>query len=207
MLEQIFLIDRSPDVVDAWNREFFDVPTVMPLQAEYFSQQADAIVSPANSFGIMDGGLDAVIRSRLGDGIESRVQAAIQEEYFGELPVGSSVIVETLHTHWPFLVCAPGMRVPENVAHTINAYLAFRSVLNSIRRHNLRREKPRIRTLLCSGFCTGVGGMLPEQCAYQMRLACANIENGGGTPLISEMHESHRQLTNKYACDLTYSIG
>lgn len=33
------------------------------------SRAAEAMVSPANSFGIMDGGLDAAIRDQLGFGV------------------------------------------------------------------------------------------------------------------------------------------
>jgi O-acetyl-ADP-ribose deacetylase (regulator of RNase III) len=42
------------------------------------------MVSPANSFGIMDGGLDAAIRATLGRRAESAVQSLILEKQHGE---------------------------------------------------------------------------------------------------------------------------
>src|SRR6476469_5307133 len=85
---KIILIDRSQLLVDRWKEQFADCPAVEAIAGDYFQRPADAIVSPANSFGIMDGGLDLAIRDRLGFPVEARVQAVIVEKYHGELPVG-----------------------------------------------------------------------------------------------------------------------
>ena len=85
---KIVLIDRLPALVDRWKDQFADCPAVEVLAGDYFQRPADAMVSPANSFGIMDGGLDLAIRDRLGFLAESRVQDVIVERYHGELPVG-----------------------------------------------------------------------------------------------------------------------
>jgi O-acetyl-ADP-ribose deacetylase (regulator of RNase III) len=77
----------------------------------------------------MDGGLDAAIRDQLGFTVQQRVQRAIVDQHHGELPIGSAVSVETGDERWPVMIAAPTMRVPENVAQTLNAYLAFRAVL------------------------------------------------------------------------------
>src|SRR5262249_36504621 len=50
----------------AWNEVFREVEIVEASAGDYFDQPADAMVSPANSFGIMDGGLDLAIRDQLG---------------------------------------------------------------------------------------------------------------------------------------------
>ena len=78
------------------------------------------MVSPANSFGFMDGGLDLAIRDALGYGVQKAVQEIIRERHHGELPVGAAEVVETGHASWPFLVVAPTMRVPERVAQTLH---------------------------------------------------------------------------------------
>src|SRR5204862_2581392 len=105
---------------------------------DFFAAAADAMVSPANSFGIMDGGLDLAIRGAIGGDIQRRVQAVIIERHHGELPVGAAEVVETENERWPFLVIAPTMRVPEPVSNTLNAYLAFRAALLAVRRFNLQ---------------------------------------------------------------------
>lgn len=62
------------------------------------------------------------------------------------------------------------MRVPENVAHTVNAYLAFRAVLRAVDAHNRTHPRP-IRSILCPGLGTGVGRMPADRCALQMHAA------------------------------------
>ena len=58
-------------------------------------ESADAIVSPANSFGYMDGGVDLAYSRFFGFELQDRLQAYLHEHYFGELPVGSAVIIQT----------------------------------------------------------------------------------------------------------------
>ncbi|WP_315979928.1 macro domain-containing protein [Aliamphritea spongicola] len=152
------------------------------------------MVSPANSFGIMDGGLDLAIRHELGNNIEARVQDCIVREYYGELPVGNAAVVKTDHGVWPYLIVAPTMRVPENIRHTLNAYLAFRAVLIAVHRHNTLRPEDAIRTLICPGLGTGVGRMPPAQCAMQMKLAFEQLDRPARIPGASELREMYRRL-------------
>src|SRR5262245_3335886 len=109
---QIVLIDRSVSLVAAWERAFEDCEEVECVHGDFFSRPADAMVSPANSFGIMDGGLDRAIRDCLGFGVERRAQERIVERHHGELPVGQAEVIETGHASWPRLIVAPTMRVP-----------------------------------------------------------------------------------------------
>lgn len=55
---QLVLVDRQAPLVRAWERAFGEYPEVTVVQGDFFARPADAMVSPANSFGIMDGGLD-----------------------------------------------------------------------------------------------------------------------------------------------------
>jgi O-acetyl-ADP-ribose deacetylase (regulator of RNase III) len=47
----------------------------------------------------MDGGIDFAISQFFGWGLENNVQRRILDEYSGEQPVGTSMIVETGNTH------------------------------------------------------------------------------------------------------------
>src|SRR4051812_17460998 len=122
----VVLVDRDSALTRAWRNAFADRTDVEVSEADYFARSADALVSPANSFGIMDGGLDAAIRDTLGLTVQQRLQRAIIEHHHGELPVGAAEVVATDDPRWPYLVAAPTMRVPERVAQTLNAYHAFR---------------------------------------------------------------------------------
>jgi hypothetical protein len=72
----------------------------------------DAIVSPANSFGWMDGGLDAQLLERYGESLQHLVQARIRAEWNGELPVGCALSVPLPDGGPSWLIVAPTMRVP-----------------------------------------------------------------------------------------------
>jgi O-acetyl-ADP-ribose deacetylase (regulator of RNase III) len=152
------------------------------------------MVSPANSFGIMDGGLDLAIRDQLGAGIQGAVQRAILDLHHGEIPVGSAEVVETAHARWPFLIVAPTMRVPEGIGHTVNAYIAFRAVLLAIVRHNRANAAAPIQSVVVPGLGTGVGGMDPRRCAAQMRLALDQVSKPARIPSHGMIHELHRKM-------------
>jgi hypothetical protein len=64
MSEILFeLRDVSADMVQAWQKYFLGVANVRTSLGEIFESSADAIVSPANSFGYMDGGIDVARQS------------------------------------------------------------------------------------------------------------------------------------------------
>ncbi len=193
---RIYLIDQTARLVEEWEKAFAVFPEVEVRAGDYFQQPADAMVSPANSFGIMDGGLDLAIRDQLGHVVQTRLQRILVERYHGELPVGSAEVVETNDPRWKFLVAAPTMRIPESVATSINAYLAFRAVLVAIENYHKTLGRRAIDSLVCCGLGTGVGGMSAARCATQMLIAYKAML---GPPIIGRfesIHELHRALRN-----------
>jgi len=196
---RIILVDRSQALVDHWRNAFADCdagegPAVEILAGDYFQRPADAIVSPANSFGIMDGGLDLAIRDELGFSVQSRIQEVIVAKYHGELPIGSAEIVETGDRRWPFMVAAPTMRVPAPIGFTVNAYLAFRAVLVAIENFNRGANRRVIDSVVCCGLGTGVGKLDPKKCAAQMRAAYQAVTGPAEIPSFREIHEFHLAL-------------
>ena len=164
------LRDLNTAVVNAWKRHFHGFDDVVVSEGDIFDEPADAIVSPANSFGFMDGGIDLVYSLRFGWSLEERLRNALRTEHDGELPVGQAVIVETRDVDFPLLISAPTMRVPMDVSDTVNAFLAFRAVIRSVHSYNRSARRP-IETVLCPGLGTAVGQMHPQACARQMAYA------------------------------------
>ncbi|MEJ2443094.1 MAG: macro domain-containing protein [Exilibacterium sp.] len=192
---KIYLIDANKELISAWKESFFGWDSVEVFHGDLFSIPADAMVSPANSFGYMDGGVDLAIRYELGDIVEKRVQEAILRKYHGELPVGVAEIVKTDNVKWPFLVCAPTMRVPINISHTLNAYLAFRATLLEIAKFN-SGEGENINSLVCPGLGTGVGRLPPSRCAEQMKMAYFHVSHPAKIPGFKEAHDTEKKLKN-----------
>jgi O-acetyl-ADP-ribose deacetylase (regulator of RNase III) len=196
--DRILLVARDAALAAAWAEAFEEVDGVAVHHGDLFAFPADAMVSPANSFGIMDGGLDRAIRAQLGFVVEERAQAAIVARHHGELPVGQAEVVPTDHPSWPHLVVAPTMRVPEGVAQTTHAYLSFRAALLAVARHNQAAAPPAvIRSVACPGLGTGIGGMSPGRCAVQMQQALRMVRGPARIPSYEMIHAVHRALKSR----------
>jgi O-acetyl-ADP-ribose deacetylase (regulator of RNase III) len=166
------LIDINSQMITAWQYEFTGCPDVRIIQGSIFETPSEAIVSPANSFGIMDGGLDGKIRDFLGMDVERNVRKIIADDYSGELPVGCAILSKTGHPQFRYLITAPTMRVPEEVSDSLNAYLSMRAILNLLKKH------PHIHSVSIPGLCALSGRMPYPVVARQMRTAYDKIVTG-----------------------------
>ncbi len=136
---------------------------------------ADAVVSPANSYGWMHGGIDAVYAREL-PAVPERVRSAVLAYHGGELPVGKALVVPTGAALPAWLISAPTMRQPG--AHlppdTVHPYLAARAVFRLWRDGHTedgRSLRDVIRVIAMPGLGTGVGGVAEENCARQVDVA------------------------------------
>ena len=157
---------------DAWRHCFADCSEVTIRNGDICGASCDAIVSPANSFGFMDGGLDRLLSERFGWNLETLVQEMIQKRPLRELLIGEALVIPTGDPAIPWLICAPTMRVPMHIRTSINAYLAMKAILIAAKHHLL--ELP-IRTLAIPGLGTGVGQLAPELAAAQMHQAYREV--------------------------------
>lgn len=165
---KLILRDRNQGMVDAWKSQFRGVPDVEIGCGDIFDVKADAIVSPANSFGFMNGGIDLAYSKRFGWGLQAKLQKHLFDLYDGELPVGDAVCIAIDNDpDFKYLISAPTMRVPMNIVGTVNAYLAMRGVLRIVRGMN----GVGINSVLCPGLGTAVGQMPYDVAAFQMREA------------------------------------
>ncbi|HVU13232.1 MAG TPA: macro domain-containing protein, partial [Phototrophicaceae bacterium] len=184
---------------DAWREKFADLPNVEIVQGHFESLPAyDCLVSPANSFGLMDGGVDLAITRYFGVQLMQRVQQRILDDFLGEQPVGSSIIVETQHNQHPFLAHTPTMRVPMIIAHTDNVYKAMWALLLAVRQHNTSAERT-IEIIACPGLGTGVGKVPFRQAAKQMAAAYRHFLNP--PTFITWGFAGERQLQVRYGGD------
>lgn len=173
---KIKFVDHNRSVLRALQVAFEGVPDIEYTFRDIKYETGDALVSPANSFGWMDGGVDAAYLQMFGYQLQVRVQSAIAEKSDGFLPVGQALTVHTMGfgLHLPrFLIVAPTMEIPRPVPDTQNAYYAFRAALYEAQK---RKE---IQTLICPGMCSLTGHMPPEVMAKQMRKAYDEVMGYG----------------------------
>jgi O-acetyl-ADP-ribose deacetylase (regulator of RNase III) len=206
---KIIFVDLQQKLVSAWQEEITrELPSTLLEQASRTisvaacqahiqdflqSTQVDCMVSPANSFGLMDGGLDLEISKYYG-GIANLipvVRSALVDEWCGQQNVGTCLLVdaqkliqsarqgEQAKNAPRYIAHVPTMRVPK-VLHPDDdiAYRCTWALLTAVRKHNIEVAKQgqntrheRINSVLCAGFGTGSGQFPLDECARQMVLA------------------------------------
>lgn len=171
---KIILADINTELISEWENCFSIYPDVKIFSGDITQLRCDAVVSPANSFGFMDGGVDYALSVRLGWSLEKTLQQKIRQLPEGELLVGQAMIIETGDSEIPYLISAPTMRIPTNfnIDTSVNAYLAMKAILIKA------RSDGRISSVAIPGLCTGVGRMKPETAAKQMLQAYKEIALG-----------------------------
>ena len=162
---KLHLIDSDAAVALALQAQFGDLSDVSVAQGDLLKAAEGCIVSPANGYGFMDGGIDKAYVSYFGAEIQRRVITAIASRPEGHLPVGASMLVPTGHAVIRFLLLAPTMVTPEFIPAE-NAYRAMRAVLRLADQYS---EK--LAAIYCPGLGTGVGGLSPSVAADQMASA------------------------------------
>lgn len=162
---KIFLCHRDDHLGEAWHERFADQGDVSIIHDDICRVNCDAIVSPANSFGFMDGGLDHQLSEHFGWGLEKEVHRQIAARPPGELLIGEAIVAPTGDARIPWLICAPTMRVSMHVRESVNAYLAMKAMLCAVLAH---REEIPIESVAVPGLGTGIGKLSPDVAAVQM---------------------------------------
>lgn len=121
------------------------------------------IVSPANSFGLMDGGFDYAITEWFGIQLQKRVQKYIIDNYYGEQPVGTSFIIDAGKDN-KYLIHTPTMRVPETIKDERVIYQCMRTTLMVAKEND-------IDSIAIPMFGGTAGEVKPQVIAKMMRLA------------------------------------
>jgi len=191
--KNIVLVDKNPLLIEAWNNVFDDLDFVKVYEGSIFDVDCDAVVSPANSFGFMDGGIDYQYSQHFGWDVQEEVQHKIKLYHDGELLVGNALEVKTGNEDIPYLIAAPTMRVPMILKDSINTYLATRAVMLMLK----YRLCNIVKTVAFPGMGTGVGQMRADICAGQMRAAIDKVLNGKTFPHSWDEAQAEHQLLYK----------
>ena len=131
-----------------------------------------AVVSPANSAGVMRGGVDLAYTLFFGEGLEHDLQARIQQLPGNTLPVGSALVIPTGHSRIPYLVSAPTMVRPMRLAGPDPVRLACRAATTAAMEQGFA-------DLAFPGMGTGTGGLSMPVAALAM---LEGIAEGLGLP-------------------------
>ncbi|MGW6538556.1 macro domain-containing protein [Streptomyces sp. NPDC055051] len=165
---RVVLTDVGAGVVEAWRAAFADVPGIEIRQGSILEEDVDAWVTPTNSAGRMDGGVDAAIKRHLGAGIQLRVKRAIRDRFAGSMPVGSAVCVPSGATVPRFVISTPTMVASsQNVSETLNVAMACAAAFQAVHRQN-RKAPGSIRSVALVGMGARTGRVPARVCANLM---------------------------------------
>lgn len=124
-----------------------------------------ALVSPANSFGFMDGGIDKIyseIMNTKDYNVQNDLQAKIKKygvpwgfDYY--IPIGCALRIKTNQKY--DLISSPTMLTPKKIVGTNNVYLTMKAILQNSKPNDV---------IACPGLGTGVGQMDPMEAAKQI---------------------------------------
>jgi O-acetyl-ADP-ribose deacetylase (regulator of RNase III) len=168
MLVRVILVDVNPKMVAAWRATFEENPEVDIVSGSMLEEQVSAWVTPTNSKGSMDGGLDAVIKKHLGAKIEAAVQKEIARLHGGSMPVGHATCVETGRDMPRYLISTPTMAgSSEDISDTLNVALACCAAFQSVHMQNARLPGS-IRAIAVPGLGAATGKVPVEICADLM---------------------------------------
>ena len=164
-------------------------------------QKGKAFLSPANSLGFMDGGIDLVLSRKMFPGCEPKVKEMIAEigkkTTLGRpyLPVGSALWFK-VNNNESALISAPTMFLPHDVSETMNAYWAMMAALQAMEKIEVETEGT-IHTLVCTSLCCGVGRMDEETSAIQIRQAVRDFEEGLRFPEVEDFGVHYVRLPSR----------
>lgn len=176
---KITLLDINKNMTDAWSKYFENIENV-EIVHNYFSnfmdehQDVDAIVSPANSFGLMDGGYDKAITDYFGKELMKEVQKDILLRWYGEQPVGTSMSIpiknKIINGRYALLIHTPSMRTPEVIKDSRIIYQCMRTTLIEAIRQNVHH-------VVIPAFGGATGRVSYDEIAKKMYFAYKQIFN------------------------------
>ena len=160
---EIILLDNKKEMCQAWEKyfgEFKDVKIVCEFLEFANLDDVDCYVSPANSYGLMDGGYDKALTMLFEVELQRRVQDYIISNLYGEQQVGSSIIVD-IPGEKKKLIHTPTMRVPSRIKDPEVIYTSMRSTLICALKNNVKK-------IVIPAFGGATGRLAPDVVAEEM---------------------------------------
>src|SRR4051812_24788278 len=108
---KIILAAVDEHLAKAWRTQLGLRKDVTIYEGSILDLPAQAVISPANSFSYMDGGVDMVYTNYFGWDLMERLQREVKKRPMQELLVGEALVVPTNSAKHPYLISAPTMRV------------------------------------------------------------------------------------------------
>lgn len=161
---KIYLLDVNINIINEWKKVFKDYTEVEVVYDDFKhfldTRDVEYIVSPGNSFGIMDGGYDYAIKEYFGEELEDALKKEIEYRYCAEEPVASSLIIDIPNTNKK-LIHTPTMKTPSVIKDTFVIYQCMRTTL-------IKALESRVESIVIPAFGGATGAVEPKIIAIKM---------------------------------------
>lgn len=172
--QKIYLLDISRKMTEAWKKKFKDHPeiTIVCDDFKHFmdTHNIECVVSPANSYGFMDGGYDLAITNYFGDALQKSVQRYIRYHLYGEQPIATSILFDIPNTKMK-LIHTPTMQKGEPIVDKRVVYQCMRTTL-------ICALSNKIGSIVIPAFGGLCGHISPQDVADQMFKGYIQILSG-----------------------------
>jgi O-acetyl-ADP-ribose deacetylase (regulator of RNase III) len=193
MTLNIYLVDINSSMCKAWEKYKLpdQVKIINSSVTDLILNGTNIYVSPANSLGLMRGGIDGIYR-KMFPNIENDVRDEIRKlghkngtgHFY--LPVCSALLVnisgdctiDKLKNCKNYVICCPSMLLPgSNIEGTENVYYCYKSIMTLIKKLPFK-----VDNVIIPGIGTGIGGIAYEKCANEFYKALKDFGNNDETP-------------------------
>lgn len=156
------------------------------IKGDITTLNVDAIVNPANSYGLMGGGVALAIRKKGGKVIEEEAMRKVP------IPIGTSVSTAAGKLPCKFVIHSPTMKEPVERTSIENVQKATISAL-------VCASKLEVKSMAFPGMGTGVGGININDAARCMVSAIVEFNNNPECKLESVLLVGYNdELTNAF---------
>ncbi|MFH1510761.1 MAG: macro domain-containing protein [Candidatus Woesearchaeota archaeon] len=192
---KLTFVDINPEVITALSRHGNMLRYCDFRIGDIFKEHGGSLVSPANSYGDMRGGIDKQYSKRFA-GLEGRLKSYIESYHGGRLEIGKAQIVPTHDEKFPYVIVTPTVENPGDQASEGSVLKAMEAVLKeTLWLNNTQEISKKIEQLLCPGLGTGSGGLAPGDAARAIATAYRQVQSNTRKLLADNPY-----LKNSYLC-------
>lgn len=174
---KIIFFDINKDKIKKYKNILDTINSKSHVKVEFYNaelrelidnKKIDIIISPANSYGVMTGGIDIDI-VKLDSTIQQKVYAKVKESHYLDMdeeryiPVGTCQCIKVNHSL--SLLIAPTMKHPKDISESNNVLLAFNAIMIFLENATYHNKN---LTIACPCLGTGCGSMDAETSAKQI---------------------------------------
>ena len=168
---QIYLVDINTKMIESWEKYFKYENNVNVICSDIYTflvnKNIDCIVSPANSFGIMDGGIDLELNRYFSNNVNPLFQQMVinmvidDRRYAGQIPLGEAALLKIGKKY--FIAC-PTMILPELLELNNDNIATIRKCMKNCL---IKAMENNIKSIFIPAFGAGTGG-IPEDIVAQI---------------------------------------